>query len=488
MISLKINQYLLKNFKIDTIDLLSKNSLFKGKIVDIFASKVLIDVQGKSIIPATLDADVKVSIGDELTFLVKSSSKDEIIIKAMNKEELKEFSVSREKDPNTPISKLLKSLNIDVNKKSIDLVKSLIRANTALNRENISNSIKILDKIIQLDSLADDEKVILLNQGKAENSIRAPNKEEIEIELAKNSQANSKEMSIKLDNSKEYAVKDIVLKSDIKNLLIVKEGMEFKEEDITGSIKDLLSENSNLKLKENLPKLITFFIKNEIKANLNNILNMKELNDDPQAFVDDLDKLQTLVKKELGEKLFKDLFVLEEAVLKDGSSDIENKTLEIQKLLEEVKSHTRIDIDKEVIDLKNKNDFMIDLNKNMMFNFVPMTNKKYDLDGLLNFIRKNNKKTDKNKTNVFINLNTKRIGNIKISCNFTGNSLGIKMGMQKEHLKLFEENEEALVEKMESLGYKIQSIHYALFDEVDIIDTIDTSSNSEITYYLDVKV
>ena len=140
------------------------------------------------------------------------------------------------------------------------------------------------------------------------------------------------------------------------------------------------------------------------------------------------------------------------------------------------------------MNLKNKSDFLNDINKNLLFTLVPMTNKRDDLDGVLSFIKKNNKKLNKEKTNVFINLNTKKLGNIKISCNFRSNNLNIKFALKEKYLSFFQENEELLVEKILNLGFVVQNINYILDEDLDIIDTISQSEDINPTYYLDVKV
>lgn len=526
---MKINQYLINNFKVDENNFLNKNTIFKGKIIDIFGSKVLIETKGRNVLPATLDSDVTVNIGDELTFLVKSSSKNEILIKAMNKEELEQLSTTNKNDSDSSILKLLKNMNIEENKTSLDMVKNLIKGNVALSRENINNSIKILDKVIQLDSIAEDERVIILNEVRSEKMLKDYNVSKDEIrnnENNSNIQADKKTL-ITLDTNKEelnakvfnkdtfnaritnkaiefksndvkmgseidinnsHINKVLSLKSDIKNLIVIKENIDFKEKDITIDIKDILAENSSINLKDGLAKLITFFIKNDIKPNLNNIINMQELNQTPEKFIEKRNNLQNVLKTKLGENTFKDLFITEETSDQDGLKEIKGTIFEIQDIIDKIKSHGKFNIDKEVIELKNKNDFLTDINKNLLFTLIPITHKKYDLNGVMNFIKKNNKKSNKDNTNVFINLNTHSIGNIKISCNFTGYNLGIKMGMEKKHLDLFQKNEEILIQKIINLGYKVKTINYVFEDEIDIIDTINGSPKSSSTYYLDVKV
>lgn len=515
---MKINQYMLNTLKLDESNFLNKYSVFKGKIIDIFGSKVLLEVKGKSIIPAILDTDVKVSIGDEMMFLVKSSSKSEILIKAIDNAELQEFKNSTSNKADDSISKLLKTMNIEVNKTSLDIVKNLIKSNIALNRENINNSIKILEKVVQLNSLADDEKVLVLSGPKGEDmsentkdfqsnnsedikdlkpdlEIKNPDNHMVSKKLQLNSNTmktniatNSEEIEKENASSANLADKVITLKSDLKNMVIIKENIDFNEKDISLNIKNILSENKHINLRENLPKLITLFIKNDIKPNLNNIINMQELNQDPELFIEKWGKLNSLIKSEIGEKEFKNLFISEEKINIENSKNIKTEISQIENILEKAKAYGKFSMDKELIELKHKNDFLTDINKNLLFTLIPISHKKYDLNGLVNFIKKNKKKSYKEKTNVFINLNTNNLDNIKVSCHFSNDNISIKMGMKKQYLNLFERNENLLIEKITNLGYKVKSIHYALEEEVDIIDTINGGSKLSSTYYLDVKV
>lgn len=517
---MKINQYLLNSIKTHDNNLLSKDSIFKGKIIDIFGSKLLLEVEGKRIIPAILDTETKVSIGDEMTFLVKSSNQSEILIKSIGKEELQELKNLTTVKSDSSISSLLKSMNIEENKRSLEIVKNLIRSNIPLSKDNVSNSLKVLEKVINLDTLSDEDKVLLLSDFKSDNLDKTgkllqsnSSEEGSRVKMDLNSPLENKDFDQKVDKNKieltdnklssgsktdeienkgelNPKIKDelISLKSDLKNMIIVKEAEDFKEKDISLSIKNILAKSQNVDLKENLPKLITLFIKYDIKANLNNIINMQELNQDPELFIERLEDLTSFIKKEIGEDVFKELFMSEDNRDLKNSNDIKGEIVQLEKIIEKAQSNTKLDIEKEIVDLKNKNDFLIDINKNLLFTLIPITHEKYNLNGLVNFIKKNKKKLNKEKTNVFINLNTKNLDNIRVSCHFANKNLSIKIGVKKEHLSLFKENEEVLIEKIKALGYEVQKIHYDLEEKIDIVDTINDSSKEVSTYYLDVKV
>ncbi len=517
---MKINQYLLNSIKTHDNNILSKDSIFKGKVIDIFDSKVLLEVEGKSIIPAILDSDARVSIGDEMTFLVKSSNASEILIKSIGKEELQELKNLTTVKSDSSISNLLKNMNIEENKTSLEIVKNLIKSNIPLNKDSIGNSIKTLEKVVELTTLSDEDKVILLNHHKLEDldkaikSLQSNSSEEgsgIKKDLnliLENKDLNSKadKSNIKLTENKTFldnkinemenkgelnaSIKDeiISLKYDLKNMIIVKENNNFKEKDISSNIKTILGQNQSINLRENLPRLVSLFTKYDIKANLNNIINMQELNQNPDLFIERLVSLTSFIKEEIGESLFKELFMSADNIDGDSSKDIKSEIAQFEKILEKSQSNTKLNIEKEIVELKNKNDFLNDINKNLLFTLIPINHGKQNIKGLINFIKKNKKKLNKEKTNVFINLNTKNLDNIRVSCHFANKNISIKIGIKKEYLSLFKENEEILIDKINALGYKVENVHYDFEEKIDIIDTINDSSKASSTYYLDVKV
>lgn len=310
---------MVNKFNLASKDLLSKGSIFKGKIIDILASKVLIEVKDGSIIPATLDSNVDISIGDELTFLVKASDKNEILIKSMNQGDLEQNAIRNQKKSDSSILKLLKNMNIEENELSVDIIKNLIKANVNLNRENINNSIKMAGKIEQLTSLSSDEKVIVLNELKSED---LSNFFVLDKTKIKSSKATTDKETNSSGRNIEVKVLDkiIGLKSDIKNILIVKGKSDLNENDININMKNVFDEDNALNLKQNLPKLIALFVKNDIKPTLNNIINMQELNNDPKEYIKNLNKVKIAVNKELDEKTFKELFANDSILIDDNTS------------------------------------------------------------------------------------------------------------------------------------------------------------------------
>lgn len=488
---MKVNHYLFNDINVEQRNFFNKGSIFKGKIVDVFGTKILIEVKGNRIIPAILDSSVKIDVGDELTFLVKSSHKDEIHIKPIHQEEVEKLNLLKDNKSYDSISNLLKKMDVQETKTSIEIVKNLIKSNITLSKDNINNGIKIVDKLMQLSSLSEDEKVILINEPKLENQIKTLNNIINEKTIQKNTE------NIVVDDfkikSKNVQIstnidKIISLKSNIKNLLIITNNSNNEEKDLTNSIKEIMSETRSINQRDNLPKLITFFIKNNIRPSLSNILNIIELNKSPNQFVEKLNNLQQLIKKELNQKELEGILSFERMMIDEKTKHIDDKYLEIQKTIEKIKSSGKLEIEKEIVNLKDKIDFLGELNKNVLFNLIPIEYKKYNLNGIMNFIKKKNKETKDNKMNVFISLNTKKLGNIRVSCNFNGSNLSLKISMESKCFDLFKNNEHILVEKLSNVGYQIHSINYILDKDIEIIDTIEASPNPNPTYYLDVKV
>ena len=79
---------------------------------------------------------------------------------------------------------------------------------------------------------------------------------------------------------------------------------------------------------------------------------------------------------------------------------------------------------KEYID---KIEFLKDMNKDLVFIYLPFNlEKDYD-DVIVTLLKKRNKeKRDSQKINIYIDLNTKKFGKLKINCHVTGSYIDLK--------------------------------------------------------------
>lgn len=175
-----------------------------------------------------------------------------------------------------------------------------------------------------------------------------------------------------------------------------------------------------------------------------------------------------------------------------NKEDIEESSQNIKQLQKiigesEIKTSLGSNFKKEINDLENKIDFLKEMDQDLSFLVLPLNYGKEELDGVLTLLKENkSKKTMDDKINVFINLNTNNLGNIKISCQASLESLSIRMNVQKIDLKLFQSAEQGLIDRVSSMGYMIDRIDFIVGENINIMDTMVTNPNP--TYFLDIRV
>lgn len=482
MISLKINNYFVNNSNLIDSSFFKQGAIFKGKILHIFMDEILMEVKEYGSLKATLDSDIQINIDDEISFLVKSSKGQAIEIKPLLLNDQEGSSILDDNIKNNILKKVLdnlnnKNLNIKDNKLTIDLTKSLMENNIHLSEENLTTSIKLLDKLVELSYLDEDSKVIFV-EGKDSTKNDSNYKDTINVTPSK-----SREENILIPKALSP------YKAHVKHLLITDKATYPEKEDLSLIVKDYLHGEDNVKLEE-LPKIITFMMKNNIEPSLNNIQNIRQLNKNPGAFLKDFAfKKQVFIdfiKNNIGKKDFSNkLKLLQEDLDNRQELDIGSFS-KLEKIIKEIESFKIQNIDEEIVLFKDKIDFIKELNKDLSFMFLPITNELDDLEGIVSFLKRKNKKSKNNKINVFINLNTMALGDVKISCQLNINTINIKMKIDKSDFNLFKSQENILIKTIETIGYNVNKLEYVFEDELNLIDQIAISENPN--YFLDIKV
>jgi len=478
--SLRIENLLLNNFILNNKeDILSEGYTFKGKVLELIDDLIFIEIDGKRTIQAKLETDMKMNIDDEVSFLVKSVDDNEIVLKPIIKEKL-QLSIPKE---NNPISNLLKNMNIKENKISMKLVENLMRYNAPITEENITDGIKTLEKLFQLSNLTNEDKVVLINN----SSLM---KKDLILEKIENTQEKT---SIKIDSNlnRELITEENIIedntspdKVDIKSLLVISKADDKEHENIAPLIEEFVVNGDNVDFEEDI-KIISFFLKHNIKPSLNNIKNLRELNENPIEFVKDLKLIDKMINKDSPKSI--NGIQLENNETKYIISDKDTKILELQKNISNFENTKDLKLAEDVKNFTNKIDFLKDINKNLSFVFFPIKHMEKELDGVLTLIKEDRKKKNYNgKTNIYINVETYNLGNIKVSCQLSSNVLQIKMNIRNEDLELFKSTEKQLIEKISLIGYSLDRIDFILDNSIRIIDTI--VSNPNPIYILDLKV
>lgn len=490
MISLKIENLLLNNIILNNKEeIFKEGSTFIGKIIELLDQKVLIDVKGHGTFQATMETDSKLILGDEISFLVKSSNDNKIELKPLIVDDIQLNNIKE----SSSISKLLYSFNIKETKVSIGLAENLMKYNAPITEQNLVEGIKNLEKVIQLISMNDEEKVISINSSVNNSTTDESNEQLIPIadvetkESFKTENNNSKDITF-ADKESFVDKESFIDKEDIKYLLVVNKNDYPDKKDFSIIVKEFLGNENNVNAEDEYVKLISFLIKHNIKPSLNNIKNIREFNNDPIEFAEDFKQINTLISKLEHDKTTKSLLDNGADISsKETISNRESKLNELQKLIQNFDSKTNLQSKEELRNLENKIEFLRDLNKDLSFVFLPINYGKDNLDGILTLLKeKKNKKTMNDKINVFINVNTNNLGNIKVSCQLTGNSLNVKINIKDEDLKLFQSKEKHLIEKILSIGYILNKVEYVINNDIQIIDNI--VSNPNPTYILDLKV
>ena len=422
---------------------------------------------------------MKMNIDDEVSFLVKSVDDNEIVLKPIIKEKL-QLSIPKE---NNPISNLLKNMNIKENKISMKLVENLMRYNAPITEENITDGIKTLEKLFQLSNLTNEDKVVLINNS-------SPMKKDLILEKIENIQEKT---PIKIDSNlnRELITEENIIedntspdKVDIKSLLVISKADDKDHENIAPLIEEFVVNGDNVDFEEDI-KIISFFLKHNIKPSLNNIKNLRELNENPIEFVKDLKLIDKRINKDSPKSI--NGIQLENNETKYIISDKDTKILELQKNISNFENTKDLKLAEDVKNFTNKIDFLKDMNKNLSFVFFPIKHMEKELDGVLTLIKEDRKKKNYNgKTNIYINVETYNLGNIKVSCQLSSNVLQIKMNIRNEDLELFKSTEKQLIEKISLIGYSLDRIDFILDNSIRIIDTI--VSNPNPIYILDLKV
>lgn len=445
-----------------------EGDIIEGKILDITDDMVSIEVKDLGIIKAFTKENLNHQKGKVLTFIIKSSLPNKIELKPiLNHAEYKN-SLEFPGQPKDYLTNILKEFHIRDDPISIEFLDSLIKYNVKINKENIVGGIKVLDKLDQVLNLHEDQMVILVNP---EKEILNIGKEDIRNFIIVDKEENK-------------------YKTDLTSMEKVGLSGRIKEE-ITPIVREYLTESSlNNEINSDMIRTISFFIKFNIKPNLNNIKNFVELKEDPSLFSEDFKILQKIVNKKFT-NLDKRIIISKEG-FKNLIEESKDKYKQILDRLEELIKENIPLIDKStrkaIEELKNKIELIDEMNKELTFVYLPLGLDKDNLNGIITLLKRKEKKgSSNNKICVCINLNTKRLGDIKISCEILNSNMNIKFNdINKEDLNLFISRENELKALVKSTGYEIKSIEYLFEKNHSILDYLIV--NTKPIYYLDMQV
>jgi len=460
VILLKINNTLLNNLIFSNKNnfikeiLFKEGSIFKGKILEINENTALINIPEFGILEAMLDITSQISTDQQILFLVESVYDNKIYLKPLQ-DDLK---ASQSYYKENSILKLLAEIGIEKNEATLKLVENLMSYNFPINRDALIKAVTILEKLNVFSKLSEEIKVIL--------------------------PYNSNNTLLDISD------KDIG-QLDIRYLFVTNEKLDNEiENSISNSIKDYIINQIKFDDNENFIKITSYLIRNNIEPTLRNLKFIKELDENPEKFFEDIQEIFKLAKYDnvlkiedkSNEKNIKNEILDDFKIITTKKENIE----ELKKIIKETLTNNKEEL--KFKELENKLSFIRELANNDIFlMFFPINydiNKK--LHGLITLIKESKKKSITNKLSIFMNLNTQNLGNLRILCVLEDVTLSIKMSINKEDYDFFKLNESRLIDKILALGFKIRDIEYITENKISILDTQNHKSIS--SYILDLKV
>ncbi len=461
-----------------------ENSVFQGEILDIQGDIVFLEIMGKGVIQAESKLDLEDMIGEKIKFVISNKDGNKIEIKPLIENSLKDF--VDEKD--SSILKILKDYNIKETDLSKKLIKNLMKYDIPLKDNVINEAIKTLDKIIELS--AGEYKGLEFIDKNIEKLDRNADKSDINMEKEIGLNENQNSSSEKLTTKTE--IRDLMeqlpfikkeLLTDIKKIL-VSHNPDRKEMELGEEIKTIFK-NFNIEAEEEeLLDIISLLTKNKVKPSVNNIKNLKELIDDPIEFA----KTFQMLRDKSQVKDFKPVYQREETILNEGTEKNKDIVKNIfDKDIEKLESFSKNLKKEETIQLKEKVEFIKDLNREIYFHFIPLNVGENKLNGLINIIKdRKRERSFKEGINIFISLDTNNLGNITVSCQAKQDDLNIKIGIDNNDIELFERKKETLIDRVEILGLNISKLEFTFKDEVNINNSL--MLNESPIHFLDIKV
>lgn len=483
------------NNSINLIQLNINNELFEngdiieGEILEIIDDLVIIDFKDLGIIRAFTENDLLDYKNDSLKFEVRSSMPNKIELKPIfndaesinNLENNNDEVIDFESKAEDYLTNILKEFNIKEDPVSMEFLDTLIKYNVKLDESNLSGGIKVLDKLEQIVNLGEEDIIILANSSENEVDI---GREDLKNFIIKDGIENSTNIDLKTQPYTESKENKIQLIE--KNNFRIIENSHMKS--ITKGY--LEGEDSRKELNLDTIKTIGFFTKFNIKPTLNNIKYFLQIKENSSLFSEDFKILEKVIDDEFTNHLKRFSINKEDttSLIEDGNLNYKEGLEKIERELEKNFHFVNKDIKKTVEELRNKTEFLDEMNKELTFIYLPI-NFDVNYESTITLLKqKKNKDRSNNKINVFINLNTNTLGNIKIMCEVLNNNIMVKFNdVKKEDINLFRSNEEYLKTLVQSTGYDIGSIEYSIEkNNYNILNSLIVNKNP--IYYLDVQV
>lgn len=461
---------------------------FAGVISNINGNEIILKMNNGMSFPATLLQNSKLSVGQNLTFMIYDNSNNKISIKPLMINEQQTVLISR----------ALEASNLPYNEKNIQMVKELLNQNMSIDMNTLNSLSKEISKysdanidtIVRLNKLEIPITQENINQFEAyksyEHSISndmnrlSTNFGDLLLSvLNKNSIDDTANLSQKLLDILYHTNSSNNINNSTNNLNSTNDSLESLSQtsnnnsDVSGNnaefIGKFISESSRKELAQtmietfgkNSTEIIVQELKNGTVSAKTLLENMNQLvKDNPGLSKEGLNKL--FVSKEFSEiirMIVRDKMRItpEDVKNPDGIKEYYKRVREDISHLSETASQIDKDssFSKNVESIKNNIDFMNNLNKDMTYFQMPIKFSSGDADSELYVFTNKKKLSNKtDKLSALLHLDMENLGPLDVFINLTGKNVSTNFCLESEEMLDFVyAHIDQLNNRLESLGY-----------------------------------
>ena len=120
---------------------LNTGDVFTGKITNITQNQITLLLSNSSTVTATLADALSFNIGDLASFAIKDNSGEQIVLKSVNTENLKNLMNDRS------VQNAIKNAGLSVNDTTVSLVHNLMKQNMPIDANTLNRYIRLLDSV-----------------------------------------------------------------------------------------------------------------------------------------------------------------------------------------------------------------------------------------------------------------------------------------------------------------------------------------------------
>ncbi len=120
---------------------LNTGDVFTGRITDITHDQITLLLSGNASVTATLSDALSFNIGDMASFSIKDNSGEQIVLKSINSENLKNLMNDR------TVNMAIRSAGLSVNETTVSLVHNLMKQGMPIDASTLNRFVKILDSV-----------------------------------------------------------------------------------------------------------------------------------------------------------------------------------------------------------------------------------------------------------------------------------------------------------------------------------------------------